>query len=297
MRANLPVLYPVLGVILLLAACKPAAVADAGGGAAPPASPASTDQATANPGAKPGPHPAAAPTPPQLAMDYHYGLALPSAQVRPMMESHQDACERAGTLQCQVLGASAEAQGKDDAKAELTLRATPAWMRMFRVRAESDVKGVGGRVADSGTTGEDLSAPIVDAEAAQHARVAEIGRLQGLMARRTRNLQDTLDVEREITRVQGEMDQARSEMSLMSNRVAMETVTVDYQSLSAVAPDGVSAPVQQASNAFLRHIMGAFAVIITLASYTLPFAFIAAPLIWLLSRREKKPATPTTPAV
>jgi len=225
-------------------------------------------------------------------MDYHYGLALPSAQVRPMMESHQDACERAGTLQCQVMAASATVQGKDDAKAQLTLRATPAWMRMFRARAESDVKGAGGRVADSGTTGEDLSQPIVDAGAAQRARSAEIGRLQGLMARRTKNLQDTLNVEKEITRVQGEMDQARSDMALMSSRVAMETVTIDYQTLGAVAADGVSAPVQQASSAFVRNLMGAFAVIITLASYTLPFALIAAPLIWLLSRRAKKEAAP-----
>jgi len=292
MRANLPVACSVLCVMLLLAACKPAA--DAGGGAAPPAPPAANvDQAAVDPGAKPGPNPASAPTPPQLAMAYTYSLALPSAQVRPMMESHQDACERAGTLQCQVMAASASAQGKDDAKAELTLRATPAWMRMFRVRAESDVKGVGGRVADSGTTGEDLSQPIVDAGAAQRARAAELARLQGLMARRTKNLQDTLDVEKEITRVQGEMDQARSDMALMSSRVAMETVTVDYLSLGAVAPDGLSAPVQQAGGAFARHLMAAFAAVITLAAYTLPFAFVAAPLIWLLSRRAKKEVAPT----
>jgi hypothetical protein len=297
MRANLPVVAPVLCVMLLLAACKPAPVADAGGGGAAPspaADQASSDaSAVAVSGDKPGPEPASAPTPPQLAMAYHYGLALPADQVRPMMESHQDACERAGTRQCQVLGASAEAQGRDDARAQLTLRATPAWVRMFRARAEADVKGAGGRVAEAGTTGEDLSQPIVDAGAAQRARAAEIGRLQGLMARRTKSLQDTLDVEKEITRVQGEMDQARSDMALMSNRVAMETVTVDYQSLAAVAPDGVSAPVQQASGAFVRNLMGAFAVIITLASYTLPFALIAAPLIWLLSRRAKKEAAPT----
>ena len=44
---------------------------------------------------------------PMLAMAYQLHLALPSDQVRPLMESHQDACERAGPTQCQVIGAQA----------------------------------------------------------------------------------------------------------------------------------------------------------------------------------------------
>src|SRR5690349_3169047 len=76
--------------------------------------------------------PPATPTVPQLAMAYRLGFVLPFDQVRPLMESHQEACELAGALQCQVMGASSSAEGRDKARAELTLRATPAWLRSFR---------------------------------------------------------------------------------------------------------------------------------------------------------------------
>jgi hypothetical protein len=45
---------------------------------------------------------AAAPQTPMLALAYKLGLVVPADQVRPLMESHQEACERAGADQCQV---------------------------------------------------------------------------------------------------------------------------------------------------------------------------------------------------
>ncbi|HLY78394.1 MAG TPA: DUF4349 domain-containing protein, partial [Caulobacteraceae bacterium] len=147
--------------------------------------------------------PAPSPRAPMLAMAYKLGLAVPAEQVRPLMESHQEACERAGSDQCQVMGASADAEQGERASASLTLRATPAWMRVFRSRAEADAKDLGGRIEVAGTEGDDLSTQITDTDAAQQARAAERARLTQLMQRRTKNLDDTLQVEQEITRVQG----------------------------------------------------------------------------------------------
>jgi len=233
------------------------------------------------------------PTLPQLAMAYRLGFVLPADQVRPLMESHQEACELAGPLQCQVMGASSSAAGRDKARATLTLRATPAWMRAFRTRAEADAKDAGGKVDQAGTSGEDLSQTLVDTEAAQRARAAELERLHELMARRTRDLDDTLQVEQEITRVQGELDQAASQLAMMKNRIAMQTVSIDYRSKALVAPVGVTAPIAEASEDFVSTMAMVFAALIRVAAVLTPFAIIGAPIVWLVRRR--KPAKPAAP--
>ncbi|HXQ17330.1 MAG TPA: DUF4349 domain-containing protein [Caulobacteraceae bacterium] len=234
------------------------------------------------------------PQAPMLAMAYRLGLAVPAAQVRPLMESHQEACERAGTDQCQVMAASADAEHGDRATASLTLRATPAWVRLFRDRAEADAKDLGGKIEVSGAEGDDLSTQIADTDAAQQARAAERARLTELMRRHTRSLEDTLQVEQEITRVQGEMDQASSELAAWQNRIVMQTVTISYESTAMAAPEGDAAPLASAARSFLGNVFEVLAGLLTLASFLLPFALVGAPIAWLVARR-RKPA-PETPA-
>jgi hypothetical protein len=238
---------------------------------------------------------ASAPTPatpqaPMLAMAYSLGLTVPANQVQPLMESHQEACERAGPDQCQVLAANDSAESGDRASAALTLRATPAWMRMFRTRAEADAKDLGGKVQEATTDGEDLSKSIVDTEAAQRARAAERARLTELMRRKTKNLDQTMAVEHEITQVQTDMDQGTSEVAAMKDRIAMETMTVSYESAAMVAPEGSAAPLAVAAQGFMGHVYAGLAVLIVIASYLLPFALVGAPLAWWLRRRRSQAA-------
>ena len=230
--------------------------------------------------------PAPSPQAPMLAMAYKLGLAVPADQVRPLMESHQEACERAGADQCQVMAASADAEHGDRARASLTLRAAPAWMRVFRSRAEADAKDLGGRIEVAGTEGDDLSTQIADTAAAQQARAAERDRLTQLMQRRTKDLDQTLQVEQEITRVQSEMDQASSELAAMKNRIAMETVTISYESTALAASQGDIAPLAQAAHGFMGNVFAVLAGLLTISSVLLPFALIAAPVVWWLRRRR-----------
>jgi hypothetical protein len=306
MNRTLPTTAAAVAVAALsLTACKkaelvtppppkppPAASSDANAAMArPPSSDAATTTAPADQATETPPSPEA----PALAMAYRLGLAIPATQVRPLMESHQEACERAGTDQCQVLAASADAQQGDRATASLTLRATPAWVRLFRDRAEADAKDLGGKIEVSGAEGDDLSTQITDTDAAQQARAAERARLTELMRRRTRDLDQTLQIEQEITRVQGEMDQASSELAAMQNRIVMQTVTITYESTAMAAPEGDAAPLASAAHSFLGNFFEVLAGLLTLASFLLPFALVAAPIAWLVSRR-RKPAPAVRPA-
>ncbi len=317
MKRTVSVSVSVLAIAVLgLAACKqnslvdhtrppapsPAAASDANAAASaagpsqtPPVQPGPGGDTEANLPQAPAPQ-APSSQPPMLALAYKLALVAPADQVRPLMESHQEACERAGSDQCQVLSASVSAEGDDKATAELSLRATPAWMRVFRTRAEADAKDLGGRVDEAATDSDDLGSQVVDTEAAQRARAAEQARLAELMKRRTSNLQDTLAVEQEITRVQGEMDQAASELAAMQNRIVMQTVTVSYASPAVASPKGASAPLQAAERGFMGNVYGGLAALLTLASVLLPFALVGAPIAWLIARARKKAPAAQKPA-
>ncbi|HEX7760929.1 MAG TPA: DUF4349 domain-containing protein [Caulobacteraceae bacterium] len=277
-----------------LAACDKRPADNAGGGqptASADATPGDSAKTTTASDAPP-------PTPraPMLAMAYHLDLALPSDQVRPLMESHQEACERAGPNQCQVVGAQAQSEGKDDESATLDLRATPAWMRAFRGRAEADVKDAGGRILQSGTQSEDLARAIGDTQAGQKTRAEEEARLKELLARRMRHLDDSLAVEQEITQVQNDLNAQASSLQDMQDRVAMQTLSIAYEPNGAVAPRGSTAPLAAASRAFWGHMMEVFAGLLTIASYILPFVIVIAPIGWLIARRGRPAPKPRPPS-
>ncbi|MGA0602884.1 DUF4349 domain-containing protein [Caulobacter sp. KR2-114] len=283
-----------------LAACSKRADISALNRAPPPgasasgASPATADQAA---NGKPAASPAAPqPRMPMLAMAYKLALAVPSDQVRLLMESHQDACERAGPTQCQVMGAQADTQGRDDATADLNLRATPAWMRAFRSRAEADVKDAHGKVIQSATEAEDLAKPIGDTQASQKTRAEEEARLKDLLQQRSRHLGDSLAVEQEITRVQDELNEQASALQDMQDRVALQTLSIHYQSLAQVAPTGANAPVISAARSFWGNMMGVLGGLLVLFSYLLPIALVVGGSAWLVRRSLRQQAPPKSPS-
>jgi len=112
------------------------------------------------------------------------------------------------------------------------------------------------------------------------------------MRRRTNNLDQTLQVEREITRVQGDMDQASSELAAMQSRIVMQTVTVRYESAAIASPNGPTAPLQAAVRSFWGNVYGMLAVLLTLASFVLPLALVGAPIALWMARRRRGKATP-----
>ena len=71
---------------------------------------------------------------------------------------------------------------------------------------------------------------IVDTEATLRAKRALRDRLQQLLATRPGSLADLLGVERELARVQGEIDSSEPNLASTRTRVAMSAVTIEYAS-------------------------------------------------------------------
>ncbi len=232
-----------------------------------------------------------------IAYSYRYALDLPSDQVNAMRSRHEAACIEAGPRVCQILGSESQAYGDDQVSATLRLRATPAWLTTFRAGLEGQADDAGGRIASSQTDAEDLSRSLTDTEARLRALETLRDRLQQLLATRSGPLEQLLQTERELARVQGELDATRSALAVLRDRVAMSQLTITYQSETRFASNSVFSPVGNAFANSLRVFMATLGGLIYLVAGLLPVALILLPVGWLVRRwvrirRERRPPPP-----
>jgi hypothetical protein len=264
------------------------------------AAPASTPQAASGEGSRGGgqaataeqaaqgratvPASGMAPTTPMLAYSYNYQIQAASDRARALMVRHQQACVAAGPLNCQVISSNQSRTDEDQFNGELQMRAAPQWLDRFRGGLDGDAASVGGRVVSARTDSEDLTRQIVDTDAALRAQTTLRTRLEQLLATRQGELSDLLEVERELARVQTEIDSTQSELAVMRTRVATSTVTMLYGSQGVLARPGVFQPVTDAVNSSLHLVALSIGILISLVSGLLvPVAVIIA-VVWLIRR-------------
>jgi hypothetical protein len=248
--------------------------------------------------ASPGAPVSAPPTAPMIAYVYTDEIWAPAAQVKPLMQLHQKACVDAGPVACQVVSIQ-QSQG-DQARAVLEVRATPAWIARLHQRLDGDAKAAGGRLTESEVSSEDLTRSIVDGEAYLRAQTTLRDRLQKLLAERPGKLAELLEVERELARVQGQVDAAQSNLAVMRTRVTTSSLTLSYQSLQPTSrPSGAWGPLVEALREIQSTLAVSLGVLVQIAAFALPWIVVIGLALWLLRKRlprlRRKAAESETP--
>lgn len=272
---------------IAVAACSPT-----GGPSMSKAATGAMEMASDAPAAEaPAPAPAAggdaapqAASAPRLAYAYAAEIEAPAAAVEPMMRAHAEACRAAGPARCNVLAASSNAYGDDRVNAQLSLRAEPTWLATFRGGLEGQAEAARGRVTSNSVTAEDLTRQLIDVEARLRAQKTLRDRLQQMLRERPGKLADLLETERELARVQGEIDSFESTLAVMRQRVEMSTMDLSYRSAPTAITGGTFEPVRDAGAGFLGNVAWGLAGLITLVGFAIPWLVVLVPLGWLALR-------------
>jgi hypothetical protein len=239
------------------------------------------------------------PSAPMIAYDYVDTIWAPSGRIKALMDAHQKACAAAGPAACQVIASNRSGADGGVTAAVLSMRASPAWIAKLRGGLDADAKAAGGRVTASQVTSEDLTRSIVDGEARLRAQTALRDRLQKLLAERPGKLAELLEVERELARVQGEIDSAQSTLAVMKTRVATSALTLNYESGAVTRPTGAWAPLAQAFADVATILARSLAGLVMFAAWVAPWMLVLALLVWALRKRlprlRRKPAEPAPP--
>jgi hypothetical protein len=304
-----------LAVVLLSAGCWSKAPAEESAGIAPqvtspapiaslpaPAAPvADAGEGAPESASRTGP---SQPVDPVSYLAYAYGMSLelPGDRLIGVMDRHAAACGSAGLRVCQLVASRRDGDPLDTLKGSLSLRAEPQWLQRFMKTVQSDALGAAGRVTAQWTTTEDLTREIVDTEATLRARRALRDRLQQLLAMRPGSLADLLAVERELARVQGEIDSTESTLAAMRTRVTMSALTIEYGSSARAVASGTFEPLWLALVGFIVAVVESTATLVTVVGALLPWVVAGALAVWFLlrirrrrrARRTTSPEPPTT---
>ena len=223
---------------------------------------------------------------PSLAYTYDFSLEAPAESIPDMMRRHEQMCVESGPTQCQVLGSDLKSEGRDEARGRLDLRATQAWVRMFRPALAADARDVGGELRGAGADTEDLTQGIADTDAALKSKIAVRDRLRDML-KRPGKLDDVMEVSAQLERVQAEIDAAQSSLTQLNTRVEAARVSVDYASITPIAPESAFRPFKGASTAFVKTFMGVLASLTWIAAVALPFVIIFGPVVWMIASRRR----------
>jgi hypothetical protein len=257
--------------------------------AAPPPADGRVDQQPGGPG-QPPPTQGGGTASPILFLAYTYslGLEIPSERLSGVMDAHVQACQAAGPRVCQLIGSNRTGDPQSYMEGYVSFRAEPMWLRTFIANLAAQADEAGGRIIAENVQSEDLTRQIVDTEARMRALNSLRDRLQDLLRSRPGRLADLLEVERELARVQGELDATQSNLAVMRTRVAMSELTLSYRSAPRPVGSDTFEPLRNALANFLGIIVAGFAAIITIIAGLIPVAIVVVPLVWLALRWRRR---------
>ena len=229
-----------------------------------------------------------------IAYSHSLGMRLPVAAIEPTLQGHIDACNKAGPAVCMVTNSWMNAYSEDEASASLNLRAMPAWIDQFLNGVEAEAEAAKGEITNRQTTAEDLTVSIIDTDARLKAQQTLQARLEQLLADRPGKLGELLETERELARVNGEIDSLTSSLAALRQRVNMSELSVSYETKRNPVSQGALQPLARAFGDFFYNLSSALAAVITAFAVGLPwliligvFVWIWLKLIWPRVRRKK----------
>ena len=228
---------------------------------------------------------------PKIAYVYEYGFELPGAEIAALQKKHADLCEAQGPFSCRIISMSHSGEEGEHAYGRLQLAVAAAKARSFGESLGTAAGDAGGEQVSATITGEDLSKQIVDTEARLRARTVLRDRLMEVLQTRRGSVAELVEAERSVARVNEEIDQARSWLEEMKQRVSFSTINVEYRSGSAQGGDFIT-PIKNAFGSIGGILGNLFAGLIVLAATLLPLGAIGY-AGWRLFRRLR-PAKPAT---
>ncbi len=197
-------------------------------------------------------------------------------------------------------------QQADGYIAEMQILGSPGEKRSARWKIRVPVEGFEtflrdvarlGEIEKNSRTSEDVTDRYYDIEARVKNKTVEEERLQKILEDATGKIEEVLQVERELTRVRGEIEQLQGTLRVLANLSSLTTVNLsirereDYNPPPPIAPSfatTVSRTFEKSLN-LLIELGKALVLIVVALSVWLPLVALAALVLFLMVRRSTRP--------
>lgn len=225
---------------------------------------------------------------PKIAYVYDFGFRIGADEIPALQRRHADLCEKQGPNVCRVLEMRQSGEEGDYARGSLSLAVAAPRARTFGAQLAKSANEVGGKEVSSSISGEDLSKQIIDTEARLRARSLLRDRLMEVLATRKGTVAELVEAERGVAQVNEEIDQARSWLAEMLQRVDFSRVNISYASGSP-SGGGFVAPIRSVVGNIGSILGYIFAMLIAAITVAVPLALTGwgLRLAWLRFRPQK----------
>lgn len=225
---------------------------------------------------------AAAPLRRLLAVRHELQLVTEADAVESAWRRANEACAAAG---CELLSSQLVRDDEQQpAQASLEARLPPQQLDAFLARVTAL-----GRVGRHIRSAEDKTDEVIDTE----ARIKNLSEfrdhLRRLMATPGARLKDLIEVERELVRVQTEIDSLASRRQALAGQTGKVHVQLAITPRPAVLAQGMWAPVRHAVVGSGHLLARSVAAVIELGVTALPWGLIAAAALLVLRRWRRRP--------
>jgi len=216
----------------------------------------------------------------------HYRLEFDAADtlVAAYRATHEACLE---SVHCQVAQGRLQTPRHGQASGHLAMR-----VARDRVESAAPVRLVAESPALSGVeiTRHDRTQQMIDTEARLEQQIVLRERLQELAVEgrgfSERRIQDLLQVERELARVQGEIESMQGQQRHLARVTESVAISASFQQQRWVAPrqHGVLAPLWRALDRSMSLFFESVGQVILVVVFLTPWLVIGLPVLWLLSR-------------
>ncbi|MEW6035535.1 MAG: DUF4349 domain-containing protein [Candidatus Micrarchaeota archaeon] len=170
----------------------------------------------------------------------------------------------------------------------LTVKVAPS-----KFESINDMLKEAGEVKGMSVQLEDVTQQYTDLDTRIKNKEVELGRLYKLY-NQSDNVSDLLAVEREVTRVETELELLKGQKDYLSSRVERSTITITIYE-EKPASSSLTLPLEGLAALFFTAIAAAITLIVGLAGFLLPIAVVVG-LVWLaytkLAGKKKGPKAP-----
>lgn len=246
-------------------------------GAPPAPAPLAMDQAAAEGAAAAAPGEA---TPRYMAERQFWVFELPEKAIEARWQSHVALCR----ADCEVLNAALNKSAHSPVSASLQLRVGRASAdKLLGAMSSPEVK-------ERRVEREDKTLQVVDVEA-RLKNLSELrDRLRALLASRSGALKDILETERELARVQGELDSMAAQRKALANETEKILLFAEYRPEPSLGETGAMQPLVEAWRGAGRAFAESLSAALLFVVQALPWLVIVVPIFWGLWKGLKRVA-------
>ncbi|HEY8026534.1 MAG TPA: DUF4349 domain-containing protein, partial [Burkholderiaceae bacterium] len=163
--------------------------------------------------------------------------------------------------------------------ASISLRLPPGAVEKFLVGIEA-----GGKVLRHQREALDKTGAVIDADA-RIANLTELrNRLRRMLAVRTAQIKDVIEIEKQLADTQASLDAISSTRKVLAKQTDMVEVDIVFRSASSIPARSFSAPLVTAWNQAGDVLMSSAGGLVTFIAALLPWLVILVPTFWLTGK-------------